>query len=85
VYLGTGLNTHCSFVGVVWVIECVDVETLLRHRTLKVLLGNNILPQLTGVGGTWHSACHADDDGTLLHLEDVPVTSRVREGRNEKF
>jgi hypothetical protein len=55
-----------SFVAFIRVIESIDVESFLRHWTLEVDLLDNVFPQLGGVVGSWHSACHAGDDRTFF-------------------
>lgn len=62
-------TTYCSFVRVLRMIECINVETLFWHRTTKVLLLDDIIPQLAWVGSSRQPTCHTNNSRAALHID----------------
>ena len=59
--------TYGALVGVIRVVEGIDVESVFGHGTLQVLHAEDIFPKLAGSGSSRHTARHADDDGDVTH------------------
>lgn len=55
------LGVERAFVGVVWVVEGVDVESVGGHLALEVDLAEDVVPETGWGDGSGHPAGHADD------------------------
>jgi hypothetical protein len=42
--------------GPIRVIKSINIESVSRHLLLNIFLALDVLPELTGIGGTWHAA-----------------------------